>query len=59
MCSVLCRQANGDLVFTLFGGSMVPLTTTQVIEEADATIFGLKTYPVGFNQQVILKRIDE
>ncbi|MFM7566182.1 MAG: hypothetical protein ACKO4K_05505 [Flavobacteriales bacterium] len=59
MSSVLCLQANGDLAFTLYGGSMVPLTTTQVIEEADATVFGLKTYPVGFNQQVILKRFDE
>lgn len=59
MSSVLCRQASGDLEYNLFGGPLEPLKTTQIIEETDATVFGLNTYPVGFDQHVILKRIDE
>jgi hypothetical protein len=59
MSSLLCRQSNGDLEFNLFGGSLTPLSTSQIVEETDATVFGLTTYTVGFNQHVILKRIDE
>jgi len=59
MSSVLCRQSNGDLEFNLFGGSLTPLNTTQIVEETDATVYGLNTYTVGFDQHVILKRIDE
>jgi hypothetical protein len=59
MSSVLCRQSNGDLEFNLFGGSLTPLNTTQIVEETDATVYALNTYPVGFDQHAILKRIDE
>jgi hypothetical protein len=59
MSSVLCRQSNGDLEFNLFWGSLTPLNTTQIVEETDATVYGLNTYTVGFDQHVILKRIDE
>lgn len=59
MSSVLCRQSNGDLEFNLFGGSLTPLNSTQIVEETDASVYALNTYPVGFDQHAILKRIDE
>lgn len=59
MSSVLCRQLNGNLEFNLFGGSLTPLNTTQIVEETEASVYSLNTYPVGFDQHAILKRIDE
>jgi hypothetical protein len=57
MSSVLCRQANGDLEFNLFGGSMTPENTSQMIEESEGSVYGLSTYNLGFNQHVVLKKI--
>jgi hypothetical protein len=59
MSSVLCRQPSGDLEFNLFGGSLTPSNTSQIVEESAGEVFGLSTYALGFNQHVILKRIDE
>jgi hypothetical protein len=59
MSSVLCRQPSGDLEFNLFGGSLTPLNTSQIIDELEGLAFGLSTYNLGFNQQVLLKKIIE
>jgi hypothetical protein len=59
MSSVLCRQSSGDLEFNLFGGSLNPLNTSQIIEESEGLAFGLSTYNLGFNQHVLLKKIME
>ncbi len=59
MSSVLCRQPSGDLEFNLFGGSLTPFSTSQIIEESEGMSFGLSTYNLGFNQQVLLKKIIE
>ena len=59
MSSLLCRQSNGDLEFNLFGGSLTPLNTSQIIDESEGLTFGLNTYKLGFNQHVLLKKIME
>lgn len=59
MSSLLCRQEPGDLEFTLFGGSLEPIKSTQIVEESDHTVFGLNVYALGFNQHVVLKKIRE
>lgn len=59
MSSLLCRQSNGDLEFNLFGGSLTPLNTSQIIDESEGLTFGLNTYNLGFNQHVLLKKIME
>lgn len=59
MSSVLCRKSNGDLEYNLFGGSLEPIKSTQIIEESDHTVFGLNVYALGFNQHVVLNKIME
>ncbi|MEY3048556.1 MAG: hypothetical protein RL365_594 [Bacteroidota bacterium] len=59
MSSVLCRQSSGDLEFNLFGGSLTPSNTSQIVEESAGEVFGLSTYTQGFNQHVLLKKIIE
>ncbi len=57
MSSLLCRQEHGELEFTLFGGSLEPIKSTQIVEESDHTFFGLNVYALGFNQHVVLNKI--
>lgn len=56
MGSQLCRTAKGTLEFKVFGGSMRPLSSKEIVDEQDGT-FGLSTYNLGFFQSVVLKKV--
>lgn len=56
MGSQLCRTAKGTLEFKVFGGSMRPLSSKEIVDVQDGT-FGLSTYNLGFYQAVVLKKV--
>ena len=56
MGSQLCITAKGTLEFKVFGGSMRPLLSKEIVDEQDGT-FGLSAYNLGFFQSVVLKKV--
>ncbi|MEY4216883.1 MAG: hypothetical protein RLZZ68_1339 [Bacteroidota bacterium] len=56
MGSQLCRTAKGTLEFKVFGGSLRPLSSKEIVDVQDGT-FGLSTYNLGFFQSVVLKKV--
>ena len=56
MGSQLCRTAKGILEFKVFGGSLRPLSSKEIVDVQDGT-FGLSTYDLGFFQSVVLKKV--
>jgi len=56
MGSQLCRTAKGTLEFKVFGGSMRPLASKEIVDEQDG-VYGLSSYNLGFYQAVVLKKV--
>lgn len=56
MGSQLCRTAKGTLEFKVFGGSMRPFSSKEIVDEQDG-VYGLSTYNLGFYQAVVLKKV--
>jgi hypothetical protein len=56
MGSQLCRTAKGILEFKVFGGSLRPLSSKEIVDVQDET-FSLSTYNLGFFQSVVLKKV--
>jgi hypothetical protein len=46
----------GALEFKVFGGSMRPLSSKEIVDEQDG-VYGLSTYNLGFYQAVVLKKV--
>lgn len=59
MTSVLCLDLNGDFIFHLYGGSLIPIKKQEIIEKHEHELMELLTYRISFDQSVRLIKVEE